>query len=128
MPRSTCDQLSSMQRDLMEQIEDDDVEDEEIFKEVPAVLEKTEADQVASDRKRSWPDGVPRKRLRQKGPMPAPEGMELDDEPYTPSVMAPNEDAIPLPPDKALWTTQKRTPKTMASFFEMDVVRCGVPW
>ena len=84
----TLFQAQSMQRDLkrlMERIEDDDVEDEEIFKEVPAVLEKTEANQVASDRKRSWPDGVPRKRMRQKGPIPAPEEMELDDEPYTPS-------------------------------------------
>ncbi|CAJ1399755.1 unnamed protein product, partial [Effrenium voratum] len=68
----TLFQAQSMQRDLkrlMERIEDDDVEDEEIFKEVPAVLEKTEA----------------------------------------------------------LWTTQKRTPKTMAKQQDKEIAWKDIP-
>lgn len=49
----------------MDRLDDESVEDEEIFKEVPTMADDEEMFDSAPAR---WPDGVPRKRLRKKGP------------------------------------------------------------
>ena len=53
----------------MERIDDDGVDDEEIFHDASNLMEDGDVEAYRKQ-KRQWPDGVPRRRMRQKGPAP----------------------------------------------------------
>ncbi|CAJ1438953.1 unnamed protein product, partial [Effrenium voratum] len=127
-------QVQSMQKDLrqlLERIDDDGVDDEEIFHDASNLMEDGDAEAYRKQ-KRQWPDGVPRRRMRQKGPVPHAVEDDLRDgeDEYSPSVAPPDEEITGMDlvnayvdksegddiqdVDEAMWTTHKRTPKTIA--------------
>ncbi|CAJ1331158.1 unnamed protein product [Effrenium voratum] len=143
----TLFQVQSMQKDLrqlLERIDDDGVDDEEIFHDASNLMEDGDAEAYRKQ-KRQWPDGVPRRRMRQKGPVPHAVEDDLRDgeDEYSPSVAAPDEEITGMDfvnayvdksegddiqdVDEAMWTTHKRTPKTVAKQRDKEVAWNDIP-
>ncbi|CAJ1436718.1 unnamed protein product [Effrenium voratum] len=145
--QQTLRAVQSMQKDLrqlLERIDDDGVDDEEIFHDASNLMEDGDAEAYRKQ-KRQWPDGVPRRRMRQKGPVPHAVEDDLRDgeDEYSPSVAAPDEEITGMDfvndyadksegddiqdVDEAMWTTHKRTPKTIAKQRDKEVAWNDIP-